>query len=87
MKKMLSEEFSRMSKLAGLINEDGERTPSPELTTEEKIKCEAIAENAINELASSGILDGDSEDYSPSKDERAIRVMIEYLTDTIDHYN
>ena len=84
-KQILSEEIKRMQKLAGVLKENEDEAPP--LTLEEKIFLEGEVETFLNSsVFSSGILDNDSEYFSPTREELAIQFIIDTLQNTIDQY-
>lgn len=77
-------EAKRMQKLAGVksLNEEA----SSELTNEEKVYLEGEIEKFLNtSLFSSNMLDKDSPDFSPTKEEKAIKFIIDTLAERISY--
>jgi hypothetical protein len=75
-------EAARMQKLAGL-----KENQSPELTSEEMIYLENEIEKFLNNsLFNSDIVANDSEDFDPTREERAIQFIINALTERISYY-
>lgn len=64
------------------------RTPSPELTQEEEQELSHKVDRFLNKsLFNSDILSNDSEDFSPTREERAIRFIISEFENHIRYYN
>ena len=61
---------------------------SSELTHEEKMYLETSIEKFLNNtLFNSDILVGDSDEFSPTKEELAIKFIIDSLQERISYYN
>ena len=70
----------------GTIKEES-RSESPELTDEEQVYLEFEVENFLNKsLFTSDILADDSEDFNPTREERAIQFIIDTLQERISYY-
>jgi len=86
MKKSLNEEVKRLQKLADLLNEN-ERLESPSLTPEEEQYLEFEVEDFLNKsLFNSDIVANDSDEFSPTREQRAIEFIIKTLQDRINYY-
>jgi len=60
----------------------------PTITDEDKTFLEGEIEKFLsNSLFNSKILDNDSEDFSPTLEEQAIKFIIDNLQERIDYYN
>ena len=82
-KQILSEEFKRMQKLAGVLKEN----ESPDLTDKEKINLESKLEKFLNSAVfSSSMMDRDEGEFEPSLEEQAIQFIIKSLQDRISYY-
>lgn len=84
MKKQLINGADRMQKLAGIqINEN----ESPQLTDQEMSYLEDKIEEFLNNaLFNSDIVADDSEDFNPTREERAIQFIIDTLSERISYY-
>jgi hypothetical protein len=82
MSKQFITEAQRMQKLAGL-----KENQSPELTSEEMTYLETEIEKFLNSsLFNSNIVANDSEDFKPTREERAIQFIIDTLKERISYY-
>ena len=83
LQQIIKEEFKRIQRLAGITEEN----ESPQLTTEEKSILEEKIENFLGEtIFSSDILANDSENFNPTREERAIQFVIDTLQERISRY-
>tara|TARA_B110000196_G_C20603344_1_gene411800 strand:+ start:151 stop:405 length:255 start_codon:yes stop_codon:yes gene_type:complete len=70
-----------------LVKEDfGDRETSPELTKDEMIYLNAEIEDFLNNsLFNSDIVTNDRGDFDPTREERAIKHIIDILQDRVDY--
>ena len=88
MKKQFITETSRMQKLAGILTESQiNENESPQLTDQERSYLDDEIEKFLNNsLFNSEILASDSEDFNPTREERAIQFIIDALQERISYY-
>jgi len=88
----MTQEQLHMQMLAGIITESEYKAklnenPSPDLTQEEKIYLESEIEKFLNtSVFNSNVIDDDSEDFDPTKEERVIQFIINSLSERISYY-
>jgi hypothetical protein len=81
-------EIKRMQQLSGIIKESQlNEEVSPELTNEEKAYLEDKIEKFLNNTVfNSDIVANDNEEFSPTREEKAIQYIIDTLEDRIAYY-
>lgn len=88
----MTQEQLHMQMLAGIITESEYKAKlnenlSPELTQEEKIYLEGEIEKFLNtSVFNSNVVDDDSEDFDPTKEERVIQFIIDSLSERTSYY-
>ena len=71
----------------GIIKEEENKNESPQLTDQERNYLDGEVEKFLNNaLFNSDIVADDSEDFNPSREERAIQFIIDALKERISYY-
>lgn len=83
---ILNEDFDYGTDIPKADHDFGDRETSPELTKDEMIYLNAEIENFLNNsLFNSDIVTNDRGDFDPTREERAIKHIIDILQDRVDY--